>query len=154
MGTVKKLLPVDLVIGALIGAGMFPWFGWWTILFSLACALLWALGGQYGHAIRTYGIPCVLGLPILWNSPFPHLWPILPCIPIGLLCSLGYGLSDPPDRPNPDDGSPFGRWAWNLTSTMDAPQTREAIATFLTRSVIVVGVWLSMAPWLILLINN
>ena len=143
-----KLLPVDLLIGALVALPMTIWLGQYAIPIIVGSAYLWSLGGQRGHSYRSVWITLLLNLPIIWITPYPHLWPLLSAVPMGVIMSLGYGL---PSTQPPDSGSPLGRyWSKRFTRVTGSGDfvPDEMKATIAARGTIILGVWTCMVPWL------
>lgn len=137
----KMLLPIDLLLGAIQGLFTIPWLGWFCVIPMILCSLLWAIGGQYGHAWRVYGIPLVLCSSVLWFHMNQPLLVYLPYPFMALILSLGYGL--PSTQPY-DKGSSLGRFWIQIT------EDNEFSATIYARGTIILGVGVCMIPWLFL----
>lgn len=130
----KRLNLNELLVGFLVPfVACVYWIGWWSIPVCAATAILWALGGAYGHSIRVWGVPALLcgsvGLTHQsWVASFPYF------LMVGAL-SIGYGI---PSTQPPDEGSALGRFWWNsrFVRGFYYSETREMWTNFLTRGTI------------------
>lgn len=99
----------EMLRGSLYGLVSAFWLGWWSILISIACSFLYALGGgaKIWKGYRRYGIPALLSYTL-------HNWPI--CMVTFILSSailhIGYGVRDPWDGGDP--GSPLGNFFYSI----------------------------------------
>ena len=142
----KSLNREEIVIGAVYGLIFAFKVGWWAIPLSIACGLLWALGGASGShkAYRRVGCALLPAILVFFKTghflallSFPLAWAVL-CI--------GYGMPDiddfhpglPAIRIN-DPGSWLGRFWLRHTKNM-------WWANFLTRTTIYVLLLLSFIP--------
>lgn len=169
----KHLNENELVVGAIVGLTMFLWIGWWALLTWVFVAILWALGGAYGHSIRVFGVPLVMCVSVLlthWGQwwvlgPYPFLAGVL---------SMGYGIPTPsldwrgywvPNTHDTqwmyeDEGSFLGKFWWNKIGLDVVPgatmRRNEDVkdellyCNILTRGTIYVALFLSACPWFVL----
>lgn len=126
----------ELLVGGLFGLS-FSWvFGWWVIPIAGATALLWAIGGKYGHGWRVWCVPLVV---IIANFLIhSHTWWQLFAYPAGCgVLSIGYGI---PSYQPPDAGSALGRFWWRIT------KQNTFLTNFLTRATIYALLGIAFLP--------
>lgn len=103
----------ELGLGAAFGAAFWPALGWKAAILAVACSILWAIGGSgYGRIWRYLGAPLAafLALVLCGFAAKPVLFALAPCV---LVLTFGYGIPDPPSRPDADEGSMLGRLFYN-----------------------------------------
>lgn len=135
----------ELGLGAAFGLAFWPVLGLKVIALSILCAVLWAVGGSgYGRVWRYLGAPVAafafLAVSGLAQQAFWGLWP---CV---VVLTFGYGIPDPPTRPDRDEGSLLGRIFYKIAGGQEVPaniMTRAAYAALLCigPSVAITGLW-------------
>lgn len=139
----KRLNLNELFVGACVGLYTSLFIGWWAIPVAVCSALLWAIGGAYGHSWRVYGVPMVLSFPVglRYHSPIA----LLPGLLMMAVLSMGYGIPTvAPGRADNDEGSALGRFWYTITGG------NLFWANFLTRGTIYALLVLCTVPWWIL----
>ena len=137
--------PDELVWGMAVGTFSTIIFGWWSLMAGFLCAILWRLGGMYGHSRRVFGVPLVisvmyLSLGLSWFVMFYYV--MTACV-----LSIGYGIQD-----ESDSGSTIGRFwyecfdrtKWFETIPTGKPDLRKV--NLYTRGTIAVLLIFSLIP--------
>lgn len=107
MSTKKQVSWQEFGMGALATVLSFAFIGWWALVLSPACGLLWMLGGTYDKAIRRWGVNAVLLAAAVLSSGW-HWWYTAAFI-LGVIV-LYQGDGFPDHRPTTKDpGSRLGR---------------------------------------------
>jgi len=107
----------------------------------LSCGFWWAFGGDHGSAWRmifvpvTIAIGAVVLLGIHWLS---LLLIAISCIALGGAITLGYGIPDDPNDPNPDEGSPIGRFWYETAGEFGytSHEDKARVADIITRGTV------------------
>lgn len=125
----------ELLWGFIYGICFIFFMGWWAIPVSIVSAILWALGGRYGHSIRVFGVPIVVyGVLFLVTK---HLSCITSGILTGLTLSIGYGQVTFDSGMNIiDEGSALGRFWYGISTKYSNILTRGTIVLLLILSFI------------------
>jgi len=113
------------------------------IFIPIICGILGSLGGaeKSSKLFRRIGIPLVLL--VVYSFYSRSFWSMLILCYIWPLCT-GYGIPDPPDRPNPDKGSPIGRFWLSKTHQnyfMADILTRSTIGTMFAIILGLIAIW-------------
>jgi len=126
----------------------------WAVT-GIAAAYSGAGGSKMWRRLFVPGITTIIGILGLWS-----LWAITMMARAGAL-SLGYGIPDPPTQPNPDEGSPIGRFWFKIFKNYKkaAIATRGTIGFIESISIIVIpiltGAWaLWILAMLLICFNN
>lgn len=154
---------IGAVYGALLALNLWGFWGaWWAISLVPACMYLWAAGGAKKEAggnklYRRAGCSILPGL--LAAVSTGNLW-ALPSVPLAWwILAWGYGIPTyAPERPDNDEGSLLGRWAYNLAGKIwDGPvpiETLQVRATAIVRTVIYICLGFAWSPiWILKLIR-
>lgn len=137
LDSLKKIdAKIDFFYGALFGAiALFfaPWL--WAVLTIPACSVLYALGGDDNYASVWRDLGCALVMSVVLILATGNLLFLGAGVAIFGLLTIGLGLPDPPDRPDPDEGSLIGRIAWALAGRT------EWIANIYTHAFLYASAW-------------
>lgn len=106
--------PDELAWGLATGFFSCAYFGWWAIVVGILCAILWRLGGMFGHSKRVFGVPLVISTMFL-SIGFSWFIPIYYAM-TAITLQQGYGI--PSDKPV-DEGSALGQY-WYLYHNYNA----------------------------------
>jgi hypothetical protein len=130
----------ELLIGAIIPWMFIYWYGWWAILISPICSILWSLSGatRFDKFWRRIGVPTVICLSLAIKT---GIWfSLVGILPAWGSLSIGYGL---PSTQPPDEGSALGRFWWRVC------RKNEFMADLTTRGTIYLLMFFSIALCLI-----
>lgn len=103
-----------------------------ALTLALVTAILWRMGGNGYKWARRYVIPGLMALITILLFKNPIFAVFLLWVPI---FSIGYGIPDATDN-----GSALGRFVYNLVGK------KEDLATFVTRFLIGLAMWLVTVP--------
>ena len=85
--------PDELAWGFLTGFFSTLYFGWWSILYGILCAIAWCLGGMYGHSKRVFLVPAII---LYQYLPMGFSWFLVAYyIATASTLSCGYGIPTP-----------------------------------------------------------
>lgn len=117
------------------------------LIVAVIAGILWAVGGdhRWSKNWRRWGVPIAIALygmasgflsGVVW-----YLVVVLSVLVFGLLIAsirIGYGIPDDPTKPNPDKGSPLGKFFFDMAYDPDHGREfgqAEAFANKMTRLV-------------------
>lgn len=122
-------------MGAAFGLSMWPVAGFWSLAAIIPCAVLWAMGGSgIGRFWRFAGCP-LLAFTFIIAAGNVFIQSVFACVLAGAWLTTGYGIPDPPSRPDPDPGSRIGRFFYGMFNGQEFPAnvaTRAVYAAVLS----------------------
>ena len=137
-----KLNTNEALVGDLYGLFFAIKVGWWAVPLSIACGILWSMGGTVNKAYRRVGCSLLPVLVVFIHSQDGtgtlNLWPWLSFpLAYAVLC-IGYGM--PSSQPY-DEGSALGRF-WDRVFVLSS----DYWANFFTRATIYFLLALAFIP--------
>lgn len=128
----------DFIWGAVFGAaiGTFS-VGYWAFLTTVLCSLFWAMGGDKKFNKLWRRIGCAATSAAVLAAVYEQTLFIYAGFAVFAILSIGYGLPDPPERVDGDEGSPLGMFALALADNHYGFATVIARGTIIAASMLV-----------------
>lgn len=128
----------EFFIGALAASPSIYFIGWQGIFLSIACGILWMMGGTYKTAIRRFCVPASIYIMATGILGFHWYYLIGLAVGIGIL-HIGDGFPD--RRPSTEDE---GSW---LGRQVEKVFPQDNVGGLITKLIIPVLFQLSLIPY-------
>lgn len=141
----EKFSKVEALRGFFAAIPSVIMLGWWGVVLSLLCGLLWMLGGTYAKTIRREGVSLSVFLYFWIFTGYHWIYPIAAILGIVIL-HQGDGFPDH-RLETEDEGSPLGRFIERIFE----PQTDwdTEWCGQVTKSIIVVGFQITVLIYIV-----
>lgn len=141
----------EAALAVVYGIAPLSIIGWWALIPALLCWIPWCLGGAgYGRVWRYAGCPALLsGAFLAAGRPW---WEVLGAALTLLVFLPGYGIPDPPDRRDRDEGSTLGQFWYKIVTKWFGGYSPgnwneiEMVTTFMVRGTLAAGFALMYTP--------